>query len=216
MNTKVIKATAPNAIDHAADVLCNGGVVAFPTDTVYGLGALAFEDDGILRLYLIKGRNHSKAVVALISDTKDLERLTSQPSDSAICLAEKFWPGPLTLILPSHPDVPDVLAPPPTIGVRIPDHSIALELLQKTGPLGVTSANISGMSNTNSAEQVLDQLDGRIHLVLDGGRTPGGVPSTVVECTGEEINILRKGPITKREILSYLAKERIKTRQKHS
>ncbi|MBW8012099.1 MAG: threonylcarbamoyl-AMP synthase [Chloroflexi bacterium] len=210
MRTKTVKVDEAGALDHAVDVLHNGGVVAFPTDTVYGLGAMAFDEDAIFRLYLIKGRNHSKAVVALINKVEDLEGLTTSPSETSLCLTRHFWPGPMTIILPRHPDVPDILSEPPNIGVRIPDHPVALDLLDRAGPLGVTSANISGLANTTSADQVLDQLEGRIHLVLDGGRTPGGVPSTVVECTDSEINILRPGPITKRQIMSVLAKERRK------
>ena len=104
------------------------------------------------------------------------------------------------MIVPRHPSLPDVLAPLPTIGVRVPDHPVALALLKKTGPLAVTSANISGKSNTMTAKQVLKQLKGRIHLVIDGGRTPGGVPSTVLDCTTPEPVILREGPITLKQI----------------
>jgi L-threonylcarbamoyladenylate synthase len=98
-----------------------------------------------------------------------------------------------------------VLSPNQTIGVRVPDHDIALELLRMTGPLGVTSANISGRENTNTAEEVMEQLDGRVHLVIDGGKSPGGVPSTVVDCTTPEPVILRPGPIKIKEIDTAIA-----------
>ncbi len=121
-----------------------------------------------------------------------------------MCLADRFWPGPLTLIVSRKPDLPDALSITPTIGVRVPDHPVALKLLRLAGPLAVTSANISGHENTNTAQEVLDQLGGRIHLVIDGGRTPGGVPSTVVDCTRPIPVILRAGPISMEDIQSAL------------
>jgi L-threonylcarbamoyladenylate synthase len=96
--------------------------------------------------------------------------------------------------------LPEILSPNPTIGVRVPDHEVALKLLSITGPLGVTSANISGQENTTTADEVLEQLDGRIHLLIDGGPSPGSVPSTVVDCTGSEPVILRSGPISMADI----------------
>jgi len=104
------------------------------------------------------------------------------------------------MIVPRHPALPEIQAPLPTIGVRIPDHPVALKLLKATGPLAVTSANISGADNSMTAKQVLEQLNGRFHLIIDGGHTPGGVPSTVVDCTTPEIEILRDGPISLRQI----------------
>ena len=99
------------------------------------------------------------------------------------------------MIVPRHPKLPNSMSPNLTIGVRVPDHDLALKLLRMTGPLGVTSANISGRENTNTAVEVLNQLKGRVHLVIDGGQTPGGIPSTVVDCTTTEPKILRMGPI---------------------
>ncbi len=115
-------------------------------------------------------------------------------------LAAAFWPGPLTVVVERHPDLPQNLSPLPTIGVRMPDHPIALALLNAAGPLAVTSANISNAANTASAQAVLEQLGGRISLLLDGGQTPGGTPSTVVDCTQPELKILRLGPISAEEI----------------
>ena len=117
-------------------------------------------------------KGHFKAAINVTVD--DLEKVAHQPSVGAMKLAQAFWPGPLTLVVPRHPDLPDNLAPRPTFGVRIPDHPVALELLRKAGPLAVTSANLSGQDNTSTAEEVLVQLGGRVHLVLDGGQTPGG------------------------------------------
>jgi L-threonylcarbamoyladenylate synthase len=204
MKTKVLSIKDTHALRHAKDVLCNGGVVAFPTDTVYGLGAAIFSKEGIDRLYTIKGRHHTKAIAVLLSSIEKLHKVTPSPGEIAERLANEFWPGPLTLILPRNPKILKALSPLPTIGVRVPNHKVALELLRLSGPLGVTSANLSGLENTTTAREVLDQLDGRVHLVLDGGRTPGGRPSTVVDCTTPEPTILREGPITKTQIITAL------------
>ena len=115
--------------------------------------------------------------------------------DQALALASAHWPGALTLIVPRHPSLPADLSPLPTLGIRIPDHPAALALLQAAGPLAVTSANLSGQADTTTAKEVLAQLDGRVDLVLDGGKTPGGIPSTVVDLTGSEPRILRQGPV---------------------
>jgi L-threonylcarbamoyladenylate synthase len=200
MNTEVIKTDHPVVLEHALDVLKHGGLVVFPTDTVYGLAALPTKEEFIESLYTVKGRESTRAIAILISSSAELKDIAVLPGEIAQKLADKFWPGPLTLIVPRHPQLPDALSPDDTIGVRVPDHQFALDLLRITGPLGVTSANISGRENTNSAQEVMEQLDGRVHLVIDGGRSPGGVPSTVVDCTTPEPVILRTGPIKITEI----------------
>lgn len=201
MKTEVIKASNPVAVSHARDVLNNGGLVVFPTDTVYGLAVLPYRQEYIERLYIVKGRDTSKAIAVLISDVSELYRVALSPGEVALRLAGKFWPGPLTIVLPRHPDLPDALSANPTIGVRVPDHPVAIKLLQAIGPLAVTSANLSGSKNTNSVAEVLAQLDGRVHLVIDGGSTPGGIPSTVVDCTAPELRILRRGPIPEEDLV---------------
>lgn len=200
MKTEILSSDHPIVLAHAVDILQNGGTVVFPTDTVYGLASLPFREEYVERLYVIKGRNSSRAIAVLISDSNELEFVSLSPSKTAIRLAERFWPGPLTLIVPRHPSLPDTLSKEPTIGVRVPNHPIALALLRMVGPLAVTSANLSGEKNTNSAEEALAQLNGRVHLIIDGGQTPGGVPSTVVDCTSGELAILRPGPITLEDI----------------
>jgi L-threonylcarbamoyladenylate synthase len=195
MRTEFLLADHPAAILHAVDVLRNGGMIAFPTDTVYGLAVMPLNANWIEQLYTAKGRSNEKAIAILVGEVVQLTRVTQAMSTLARQLAEHFWPGPLTLIVPRHPTLPEALSPNPTIGVRMPDHPLALSLLRRIGPLAVTSANLSGQANTTTAAQVLQQLKGRIHLVLDGGVTPGGVPSTVVDCTGERPVMLREGPI---------------------
>ncbi len=205
MKTKLLLAEASNTISHAVDVLTQGGVVAFPTDTVYGLGVLASQADSIERLYSIKGREQTKAIAVLIADAEQLEQISENPNEKAMRLAQRFWPGPLTFVLPRHPAFPEGLSPDGSIGVRVPNHPVALALLKEAGPLGVTSANLSGQANASSAKEVLDQLDGRVHLIIDGGKTPGGVPSTVVDMSGDLPNILRPGPVSEAELLATLA-----------
>lgn len=200
MKTERISADHPNAIQHAVDVLRNNGLVAFPTDTVYGLAAPVQNIESIERLYVVKGRNNTKAIAVLLGDNDQLATVAVDLSKSAQKVAQHFWPGPLTMIVPRHPSLPEILAPLPTIGVRIPDHPVALALLKAAGPLAVTSANISGADNTMTARQVMKQLKGRVHLIIDGGRTPGGVPSTVIDCTTPEPEILREGPISLKQL----------------
>jgi L-threonylcarbamoyladenylate synthase len=196
VQTEVLSADKKSALLHAVDVLRNGGLVAFPTDTVYGLASLAFQGEFVDRLYIVKGRSHTKAIAILLPGAEALPLVAHQPSQMALILAQHFWPGPLTLIVPRHPDIPQAVSTLPTVGVRVPDHPVALELLRLAGPLAVTSANLSGRPSPTTPAEVLEQLGGRIHLLIDGGRTPRGVPSTVVDCTGSQPVILRPGPLS--------------------
>ena len=200
MKTECLRADHPVALTHAVDVLKNGGLVVFATDKVYGLAALPDTTECVERLYTVKGRNSTRAIAVLIGNPEELDRVSISSTEMALRLAKRFWPGPLTLIVPRHPSLPDALSPQPTIGVRMPDHAVALALLRMTGPLAVTSPNLSGPDNTNTAQEALAQLKGRVHLVIDGGGTPGGIPSTGVGCTQTELGLLRKGPITLEEL----------------
>ncbi len=196
MKTTLLPLSDPNAIPRALDVLRRDGIVAFPTDTVYGLGANAFSAAGIERLFDAKGRDPNKAIAVLLADAEQLDTVTQGLTGSAARLAARFWPGALTLVVTRGPRLPEIISPRPTVGVRIPDHSGARVLLRRSGALATTSANRSGWANPLTAQDVLSQLDGMVELVLDGGPTPGGVPSTVVDCTAETIQVLREGPIS--------------------
>jgi len=196
MKTKIIAAQEQQALPEALKTLRQGGLVAFPTDTVYGLAALAHRAGAILQLFEAKGRDTTKAIAVLIGSLEQLDQMTPGLPEAALKLARGFWPGALTLVVERHPDLPQVLSPRPTIGIRMPDHALALALLQASGPLATTSANRSGAANPLTAADVLVQLDGQVDLILDGGTCPGGVPSTVVDCTGPELKILRVGAIT--------------------
>ena len=181
----------------AVAVLRAGGLVAMPTDTVYGVGVALGAEDGLLRLFAAKDRPLDRAIVLLVSD---LEQAVSVGvlSAAARLLAERFWPGGLTLVLPQAPNagLPEVLtAGLATIGVRLPAHDSPRALARALGPLPVTSANLSGQPETRHAVDILAQLGSRIDLVLDGGPARGGVPSTVVDCSGELPRVLRAGAI---------------------
>jgi L-threonylcarbamoyladenylate synthase len=205
MKTEILSADHPSAISHAVDVLQHGGLVAFPTDTVYGLAALPFNAENVEGLFSAKGRNNARAIAILIGDYTDLKKVVEQFDEKSLRLAHRFWPGPLTLVVHKLPTLPAVLSQDGTIGIRMPDHPIALTLLKRIGPLAVTSANISGQNNANTAEEVNIQLDGRVHLILDGGKTLGGIPSTVVNCISTSLTILRQGSITAEAIEAALS-----------
>lgn len=207
MKTNIIKENHPEALEKTIKVLENFGVVAFPTDTVYGLASLAFNANSIKKLFDIKGRNQSKAIAILIGSPDDLKKVGKDFGEDALVLAKNFWPGPLTLIVPRHPNMPDIISPYPTIGVRIPNHPFVLKLLNKIGPLAVTSANPSGGNDSQSVEDVLDMLGNKIDLVVDGGTTKGGVPSTVLDITKEPFKILREGPITSEMLAPFINKD---------
>jgi L-threonylcarbamoyladenylate synthase len=200
IQTELIPAEVDGAILHAIEILHSDGLVAFPTDTVYGVGCLAFNARAVENIYKAKKRPMDKAIPILIGSSEDLGKVAVQIPPPAARLVARYWPGPLTLVLPKHPDLPDVISDKPTVGVRVPDHPIARQLLQSAGPMAVTSANLSGRESPRTADQVLEQLGGRIHLILDGGETPGGMPSTVVNCLGGEPMILRQGPISQKDI----------------
>lgn len=202
MKTIILPASSSDAIQQALEILKNGGLVAFPTDTVYGVGALVFDGNAVESIYTAKDRPVEKAIPVLIADESDLEKVGMDIPPIAHRLASRFWPGPLTVLVPKKPTLPESVSATETVGVRIPDHEVARALLRAAGPMAVTSANISGQPSPATAEEVFSQLNGRVPLIIDGGRTPGGVPSTLVDCTGENLKILREGPISLEDLLS--------------
>lgn len=202
MNTEILPADDPLAIHRALAILRAGGLVAFPTDTVYGLGAQAFNQTAVESIYLAKDRPLEKAIPILIADVVDLDKVADAVPALALRLAVRFWPGPLTLVVPKHASLPAAVSATSTVGVRIPDHGAARALLRAAGPMAVSSANLSGQDNPRTVGEVIRQLNGRIPLVLAGGETRGGIPSTVVDVTGAEPVILREGPITFEQIKS--------------
>jgi L-threonylcarbamoyladenylate synthase len=206
MKTWVIPADNPEAIRHARRRLRSGEMVAFPTDTVYGVGAHAFRPEAVAALYRAKNRPTSKAIPVLVARVEDLAQVARQVPAIAWELAERFWPGGLTLVLPRAEIVPRVVtAGGDTVAIRCPDHPIPLALGDAIGaPLAATSANLSGQASPTTARQVVAQLDGRVPLIIDGGECPGGVSSSVVDLSLSRPRLLRAGAISALELRDLL------------
>jgi L-threonylcarbamoyladenylate synthase len=193
--------------EEAIEVLRAGGIVAMPTDTVYGVGVALEAPDGLTRLFAAKSRPLDRAIVLLVAEIEQAGTVGIL-SRGARVLAERFWPGGLTLVLARAPGaaLPAALtAGAPTVGVRIPNHDCPRVLARALGPLPVTSANLSGQPDARDASEVLAQLGSRIDLVLDGGPARGGIPSTVVDCSAELPRILRAGAIDRPDLAAALS-----------
>lgn len=204
MQTKYIEFTSGDAPEfiEAAMALREGKLVAFPTETVYGLGANALDSEAVRSIYIAKGRPSDNPLIVHIADRDMLEPLVTEISPNALKLMSAYWPGPLTIILKKTDIVPDVTTGGlNTVAIRMPDNDIALELIRKAGvPVAAPSANRSGRPSPTMAKHVLEDLDGRISYIIDGGPCRVGVESTVVDMTSEPAVILRPGGITPRMI----------------
>lgn len=207
MQTIIVPAEKQDSINTALSLFREGEIVAFPTDTVYGLGSDPFQASGIIKLFEAKGRDSNKAIAILIGSMDQVPLITDHMTDMAIRLCEAFWPGGLTVIVPRKNTLPELISNTDRIGIRMPDHAIDLEMMKAFGPLATTSANLSGKPSAKSAQEVYDQLNTRVPLILDGGICPGGIPSTVVDCSGSEPIILRDGPISSEAIYKVLEME---------
>ena len=198
-STKVLKSESPEAIQVAVDTILAGGIVAIPTDTVYGLAAHGLQPNAIRRIFEVKQRSLSNAIPLLLADPDDLAEITQDIMPATQQLAEAFWPGPLSIIVFKRDSLPDVVtAGGNTVAVRMPDHPIALTLIDMVGaPVTGTSANRSGNPTPPiSSEYVMRDLGGSIDLLLDGGACPGGKASTVIDMTTQPPTLRRQGPIT--------------------
>jgi L-threonylcarbamoyladenylate synthase len=185
-------------------ILKEGGIVAFPTDTVYGLGAALSLPWAVERIYEVKGRASNTPLPLLLADKSQIEEVAEAVPPVARLLAEKFLPGGLTMVLFKSKSVPDIVTGGgKTVAIRIPDHPVPLALARGVGtPIIGTSANISGQPSALTAEEVYAQLDGRVDLIIDGGRCPGGRESTIVDLTGKTPLVLREGAISPEELKS--------------
>ena len=202
METRLLSATSPRDLDEAAALLRRGGLVAFPTETVYGLGALALEPLAVRAIYAAKGRPSDNPLIVHVHGEDDARPLLARWPLEARQLAARFWPGPLTLVLPRTALVPDeVTAGGDTVAVRAPSHPAARALLQRVGtPLAAPSANSAQHVSPTSAAHVLRDLNGRIDAVLDGGRCPVGIESTVLALDQGAPRLLRSGAVTRADI----------------
>jgi L-threonylcarbamoyladenylate synthase len=202
LKTEIIAVRAgspqPAAIARAAEILRHGGLVAFPTETVYGLGANALDPQAVAKVFAAKGRPANNPVIVHVAQADQVREIVADWPEPAMRLAARFWPGPLTLVLSKHPALPDIVtAGGPTVAVRMPAHPVALALIRAAGlPVAAPSANRSSLLSPTLAAHVLRGLDGRIDMVLDGGPTPGGLESTVLDLTSSVPRLLRPGLIS--------------------
>jgi L-threonylcarbamoyladenylate synthase len=204
METKVIDVAGVGAVQRALALLRAGGLVAFPTDTVYGLAADPWNEDAVERLYQVKRRPKELAIPLLLSSTAEIDQvaLLFEPCRR---LAERFWPGGLTLVLSKKASVCRSITDRATVAVRVPDLALARDIIRQAGGvLAVTSANLSGGPSPATAQEVEGQLGGRIALILDGGPCPVGVPSTVLDCSASPPDVLRHGAISEEELYATM------------
>lgn len=196
---------SPRLLDQAVQLLKDGGVVAFPTDTVYGVGVDPLQPEAVRRLYRIKGRPDNKPIAILVGSIEDVERVAQTPLKAFSRLADRFWPGGLTLVVEARDLSPEITAGGSTVGVRMPDHPLALELLRGFGgPIATTSANRSGEPPATSAEEVDAQLGDRVNLIVDGGDTITKVASTVLDLSVSPLQVLRHGGISEESLMECL------------
>lgn len=190
------------ALDDAAQVLRSGGLVAFPTETVYGLGANALDPRAVRRIFEAKGRPQDNPLIVHVAGVDQVRGLVRSLPPVAERLMAAFWPGPLTLVLPRLPVVPlEVTAGLETVGVRFPSHPVAQAMLRTAGvPVAAPSANRSGRPSPTTAQHVMEDVEGRVEVVLDGGPCGVGVESTVVDCTGPRLRLLRPGGVTPQDL----------------
>lgn len=203
METKIIRIEdkenlKDDQLMEAAEILRKGGIVAFPTETVYGLGANALETQASAKIYAAKGRPSDNPLIAHIASIDDLPKLAAQIPDAGRKLAEKYWPGPLTLVFPKKEIVPyGTTGGLDTVAVRMPSDPIATRLIRLAGvPVAAPSANTSGRPSPTRAEHVIEDLNGKIEMIIDGGEVGIGVESTIVDVSGEIPTLLRPGAIT--------------------
>jgi L-threonylcarbamoyladenylate synthase len=209
LRIKVHETNLEEVLQHTVDMLKKGGIVAYPTETFYGLGVKFNLEDSLKKLYKIKKRPEEKAMPLIIGNKDLLPVVALSISSIAVTLMEKFWPGPLTLIFTAKENLSDyITAGTRKVAVRIPGESFALNLAQNTTfPITATSANTSGTAPAQDAETVLRYFGDKIDLLIDGGTTSGGLPSTIVDVTENKIKILREGAIQKDLLISIFDKQ---------
>ncbi|MCK4476924.1 threonylcarbamoyl-AMP synthase [Candidatus Bathyarchaeota archaeon] len=202
--TRILKATLEN-VRAAAEIVKKGGLIVYPTDTVYGLGCDPFNISAVEKLIRVKG-TRDKPLPILAYSLNDIERV-AELSEKARRIGEKFWPGPLTLILPKKRSSDIITFSLTTIGVRIPNHKVALKLIGLSGGLLIgTSANKTGVQPPSNAAEAYEQLNGKVDVILDGGMVKLGVPSTILDLTCERLEVLRNGPVNLEDVMESFEK----------
>ena len=206
METLFLSANDPKCAETAAKIIKNGGLVAIPTETVYGLGANGLNEDAVLKIFEAKGRPQDNPLILHIADPDQIESLCHHIPQAAYDLADAFWPGPLTMVLPARKAIPKrTTGGLDTVGVRCPDSEITREIIRASGvPIAAPSANISGKPSTTTAAHVLHDHDGKIDAIVDGGPCRVGVESTIVDLTEERPRLLRPGGIGPEQLIEVL------------
>ena len=206
MQTLFLSAADPKTPETAAKIITNGGLVAIPTETVYGLGANGLDEHAVAKIFQAKGRPQDNPLILHVAEAADMERFCHSIPAGAYALAEKFWPGPLTMVLPAKDTVPlTTRAGLPSVAVRCPDCDVTRAIIRLAGvPVAAPSANISGKPSTTTAQHVRHDHDGRIDAIVDGGPCRVGVESTIVDLTEERPRLLRPGGITPEQLLAVL------------
>ena len=206
MNTLLLPAAHPDTVKTAAEIIQNGGLVAIPTETVYGLGANGLDEEAVMRIFEAKGRPQDNPLILHVSELADIQKFCHHIPMAAYALAQAFWPGPLTMVLPARLNVPRrTTGGLSTVGVRCPDCDVTRAIIRAAGvPIAAPSANISGKPSTTTAEHVLHDHDGKIAAVVDGGPCRVGVESTIVDLTERRPRLLRPGGIGPEELLAVL------------
>ena len=206
METLFLSANDPKCAETAAEIIKNGGLVAIPTETVYGLGANGLNEDAVLKIFEAKGRPQDNPLILHIADPDQIESLCHHIPQAAYDLADAFWPGPLTMVLPARKAIPKrTTGGLDTVGVRCPDSEITREIIRASGvPIAAPSANISGKPSTTTAAHVLHDHDGKIDAIVDGGPCRVGVESTIVDLTEERPRLLRPGGIGPEQLIEVL------------
>ncbi len=206
MHTQYLPAAAAETAQIAAGIIKRGGLVAIPTETVYGLGANGLDEAAVAKIFEAKGRPQDNPLILHVAEAAEIEKFCHSIPQAAYDLAAKFWPGPLTLVLPAKDTVPlSTRANLPTVAVRCPDNAITRQIIRLAGvPVAAPSANISGKPSTTTAQHVLHDHDGRIDAIVDGGPCRVGVESTIVDLTEERPRLLRPGGISPEQLLEVL------------
>lgn len=206
METLLLSAAAPETPQIAADIIKKGGLVAIPTETVYGLGANGLDEQAVIKIFEAKGRPQDNPLILHVAEPAEMEKFCHHIPKNAYLLAEKFWPGPLTMVLPARDIVPRrTTAGLDTVAVRCPDNDTTRQIIRLSGvPIAAPSANISGKPSTTTAQHVLHDHNGKIDAIVDGGPCRVGVESTIVDLTDERPRLLRPGGITPEQLMEVL------------
>ena len=206
MKTLLLSAQAEETAAIAANIIKNGGLVAIPTETVYGLGANGLDPEAVAKIFLAKGRPQDNPLILHVADAVEIEKFCHSIPEAAYRLAERFWPGPLTMVLPARDSVPKcTTAGLTTVAVRCPDNAVTREIIRLSGcPIAAPSANISGKPSTTTAEHVIHDHNGKIDAVVDGGPCRVGLESTIVDLTDDRPRLLRPGGITPEQLIEVL------------